>query len=251
MPARILGKYKSYLENLTVRMQIGQTLGEEHQHECSIPQGCPFSMTLVALLMKPWMNQMRQLQVIPRTLADDLFFYSAGKGHEKRAAKAMDVSHQFFSDIAAKVADKKCVLTSTSQTTRASLRLRRWRHYPKGIPVVSHFRDLGTHITLDGTKNSTTMKQRIIKATKMTRALKRLKITQKQKAKIVRCNILTAGLYGSEAARLNKGALDQLTTAIVDAIGPSSGRRSRAMVFLTCADGTDLDHPGPQSPSAR
>eukprot|EP00973_Karenia_brevis_P030818 4250662-Karenia_brevis.AAC.1 len=66
-------------------MQIGSTLGKEHQHACSIPQGCPFSMAFIALLMKPWINIMREANLEPRVLADDLFFYASGESHATNA----------------------------------------------------------------------------------------------------------------------------------------------------------------------
>jgi hypothetical protein len=71
-------------------MQVGSTLGEEHFHRCSIPQGCPFSMAMVALRTKPWINLMCQIGAEPRTLADDVFMHAGGAGHAKATIKAME-----------------------------------------------------------------------------------------------------------------------------------------------------------------
>ena len=54
MPKRILNPYFQYINNLEIKYQVGKTIGEGHRHRCSIPQGCPFSKTMVALLMMPW-----------------------------------------------------------------------------------------------------------------------------------------------------------------------------------------------------
>ena len=73
MPKQILETYFQYIENLDIRFQIGKTLGEAHRDACSIPQACPFSMNMVALLMRPWIMRMKENGIEPRTLADDLF----------------------------------------------------------------------------------------------------------------------------------------------------------------------------------
>ncbi len=117
MPTDILNTYQAFLEDLTVRLQIGNTLGVEHKHKCSIPQGCPFSMTLIGLLMRPWIMMMRDKEMEPRVLADDLFFYAAGKRHATNAVQGMKISREYFRDIGAKVADNKCLITSTCQNT--------------------------------------------------------------------------------------------------------------------------------------
>ena len=56
----------------------------------------------------------------PRTLADDLFFFSSGEDHVQKAMKGTEISLQFFQDIGAKVAKNKCFMTSTCEETRKS-----------------------------------------------------------------------------------------------------------------------------------
>ncbi len=58
MPSKIRAAYIKFIENMIIQMQVGATLGKEHHHRCSIPQGCPFSMMMVALLMRPWIKLM-------------------------------------------------------------------------------------------------------------------------------------------------------------------------------------------------
>ncbi len=59
MPQQILETYRNFIDDIGIRMQIGTSLGEEHKHPCSIPQGCPFSMTLIALRMRPLIKLVR------------------------------------------------------------------------------------------------------------------------------------------------------------------------------------------------
>ena len=87
------------------KSEIGATICEEHRDRCSIPQGCPFSMTMIALLMVPWINLMRELKVGPRVLADDLMFTAHGVGHRANTIRAMDASRHYFHDRGAKVAN--------------------------------------------------------------------------------------------------------------------------------------------------
>ena len=45
-PHRIREPYIRYLENLDIFNSLAGTLGEPHKRKCSIPQGCPLSMTI-------------------------------------------------------------------------------------------------------------------------------------------------------------------------------------------------------------
>ena len=118
MPRRILDPYFAYIDNFQIRYQIGKTVGSEHQDRCSIPQGCPFSMTMVALLLKPWINYMIELGVEPRVLADDLMVTAEGEGNRTKTINAMQKSRQYFHDIGAKVANNKCFTFATDPKVR-------------------------------------------------------------------------------------------------------------------------------------
>ena len=96
MHKKILNTYFAYIDNLDVRFQMGKTLGEKHQDQTSIPQGCPFSMNMVALLMRPWIQMMIDNNIEPRTMADDLFFFTKGSDHVESAKKGMELSLSFF-----------------------------------------------------------------------------------------------------------------------------------------------------------
>ena len=79
MPARILDPYLRYIDNLNIRCKDGPTIVVSHGDECSIPQGCPFSMTMVANWMLPRIHLMRGLDVEPMVLADGLLFTGVGR----------------------------------------------------------------------------------------------------------------------------------------------------------------------------
>ena len=85
MPARILEPYFSFIDSLQSAYQLGDNLGTPRGDKCSIPQGCPFSMTMVAIIMRPWIMLMIEDEVAPRVLADDLLISTEGVGHRSDA----------------------------------------------------------------------------------------------------------------------------------------------------------------------
>ena len=151
-------------------MQIGKQMGKSHKHFCSIPQGCPFSMTFVALLTLPWIKLMKDNSIVPRCLADGLYMQTHGPSHGSRIITGMKLSRMYFQDIATKVADGKCFWTSTCQGTSSRLRKVEFDNGGATIPVVNSFRDLGTHAGFDKTRAAPSMTKRVRKATKMARS---------------------------------------------------------------------------------
>ena len=241
MPTRILEPYMRYIDNLEIRFQIGRKVRRTHRDVCSIPQGCPFSMAMVALLILPWVNQMRKLGVKPRCLADDLMITARGYGHKARCIRAMHASREYFIAIGAKIAENKCFTFASDEVTRQYLRKCEWDARGTRIPVCNNFRDLGTHVNLTANLNGATIIERMAKATRMARRLRYARIPRESKERIVQCNILPAGLYGAEAARISSSGLATLRSAIADAIGPSSAKRSVDMVFSCTKCANDLD----------
>ena len=241
MPKRILDPYFNYIDNLRVRYQIGKTIGKAHTDRCSIPQGCPFSMTMIALMLRPWIKMMEFHQVEPRVLADDLMFTAKGVGHRAKTIDAMQSSRTYFADMGAKVANNKCFTFATDKDTRKHLSDYNWDLDGLRIPNLSSFRDLGAHMNLTNNVNGSTLTMRIKKATKMAQRLKWLPVTREVKNKIVLCNIIPAALYGVEITQINRAAMQSLRSAIADAVGPASAKRSVDLVFNTTNTGKDLD----------
>ena len=62
MPEGILAAYQAYFENLQVYNCLAGGIGQPYRRKCGIAQGCPFSMTIVALIMRPWIMGMRLIQ---------------------------------------------------------------------------------------------------------------------------------------------------------------------------------------------
>ena len=73
MPANILAAYTAFLESLTLYNCLAGGVGTPHHRQCGIPQGCPFSIMMTAIIMRPWIKIMRTIiHVECFILADDV-----------------------------------------------------------------------------------------------------------------------------------------------------------------------------------
>ena len=153
----------------------------------------------------------------------------------------MTLSKQFFQDIGAKIAERKCFSFAADAKTREFLANYRWDHTGLQIPTVSSFRDIGAHLNLSSASNGKTLSNRMQKATAMSRTLAWLPISNACKERVVRANILPTGLYAVESSSVNQSALNTLRTAIANAIGPKSARANPDMVFNCTSCSGDLD----------
>ena len=71
-PISIIITYLAYIENITIYHDHARGLGKPRKHQLPIPQGCPFSMRPLALIIAPRTKIMQVQGAIPRALADDL-----------------------------------------------------------------------------------------------------------------------------------------------------------------------------------
>ena len=93
-------------------------LGTPYTRRCGIPQGCPFSMMFVALLMRPWIIMMRAANVFATLLADDVLIISVGSRMVGRFAKALDRTHEYLTDMGSRVAPSTSFNFSNSAQAR-------------------------------------------------------------------------------------------------------------------------------------
>ena len=150
MPREVLRAYMAFLENLWIRNTIAGGLGEEYAKEASIPQGDPMSMAVVALLMRAWIVQMRQLAVSPRLLADDLQLVSTGARHLDHFQYAYSKTHLHLEEMGARIAPGKRNTFSSNNAARNWLRKHKWRRLGTKVEVISDCRDLGAHFNATG-----------------------------------------------------------------------------------------------------
>ena len=79
MPLHVLAAYARLMHSISVMHCLAFGAGTPYQKPCSIPQGCPWSMMALALLVRPWILMIEsQTAAIPRALADDLCLWTQG-----------------------------------------------------------------------------------------------------------------------------------------------------------------------------
>ena len=118
MTTQILETYKRYQERLLVHNRLAGGIGQPYRRQCSIPQGCPLSMMIMALIMRPWLQKTKELNVEPKVLADDVLIIATGSRIIKRLARAIDAAHEFLPDLGAKVAPCNCFNFASNATAR-------------------------------------------------------------------------------------------------------------------------------------
>ena len=121
MPDRVLEPYMRAIESLQIRNILTVASGAQHTRTRGIPQGCPFSMTLTALLVRPWTQKLLRRGAIPRVLADDLHVVVAGDEHHDKHFQAIRDTHIFTTAERGRIAASKSYGYSTDKRTSKQL----------------------------------------------------------------------------------------------------------------------------------
>ena len=150
MPERVLGPYKRFLEHLVIYNTISGGLGAAYTKPTTIPQGDPMSMMVTALILRPWIEQMKSVAVEPRVLADDLQIVASGPRHLENYVHASDLTHAHLHDMGARLAAQKSISFTSEPAARKWLRNHKWRRIGGKIPVITDVRGLGAHWTICG-----------------------------------------------------------------------------------------------------
>ena len=116
IPKTILTPCVNIMEAMRIRNSLTVGYGAPHTRRRGIPQGCPFSMTLTALMVRPWIIQGQKRVAIPRVLADDLHIVAAGDKHYEIYLKAIRDTHMFITTAGGRIAASKSYAYSTDKT---------------------------------------------------------------------------------------------------------------------------------------
>ena len=123
-PPALLWAYGSFLEGLTVRNAVGQGLGKATVRPAAIPQGDPWSMLTLGVIITPWLRMLAETRAIPRALADDLSVYLEAdpeqpeEEHLEDVAQMAAVTGAYICDMGGKPAPGKTVARSSSKGVR-------------------------------------------------------------------------------------------------------------------------------------
>ena len=230
-PTGPLTAYTSFHQQCLYYNTLAGGLGLPHYHPCSIPQGCPFSMTQLAFLLAPWTQQIRALRAIPGSLADDLMVIALGEDHEQIFKSAYSATISYLHAIGAKVTSKKCFTFSTEPSTREELRDHYWTHLCARISTATSFRDLGGHLNVGRTMSAATLTARIHLAIAMCIRLAAMPWDRRTKIHITLTIILPKAFYGCEVAAPAEKPLEELSRAIARTIGCYNASSSNLLTF--------------------
>ncbi len=97
-----------------------------YTRRCGIPQGDPLSMMFVAMITRPWILIMREREVSPSLLVDDILIMTTGDSMAQTFEKALDITHRYLIDMGGMVSPDKSHNFSTDPTIRAWLRNKTW-----------------------------------------------------------------------------------------------------------------------------
>ena len=115
-------------------------------------------MTMVALIMRPWILQMRTYAGITcYILTDDVLIIVAGMKMVSKFAEALNATHQYLHKMGAKVAPGKSYNVASSNKARSWLKTTMWKHIGRCIEVIADFRYLGAHLTTRQATSSSTL----------------------------------------------------------------------------------------------
>ena len=161
MPSQVLDAYGRFLEDMTVYNCLPGGMGKPHKRKCGLPQGCPFSMAMVALLMRPWIVMMRGIQGVRcYILADDVMILAEGSRMLANVAQGLNETHEYLKDLGARVAPGKSYNFASNKKAASWLRKTTWKFIGTTIDVVTDFRYLGAHVTTRNVPTSATLDAR-------------------------------------------------------------------------------------------
>ena len=80
------------------------------------------SMMITSLLLRAWDIQIKEMDIKPRILADDLQLMSTGEDHLAKFVGGFDATHKHLMDLGAKLAPKKSITWSSCVASRKWLR---------------------------------------------------------------------------------------------------------------------------------
>ena len=207
LPEPILVAYRNYQEQMVIYNSFNGAIGEPHRHPAGIPQGCPFSMVFIALLLRPWSLQISQFGALARTLADDLLVLVQGFRVLSVFAHVFDLTMVHLHDLGGKIAPLKSKIFATCADHRRWLQTYTWPALGTNIDVVLHMRDLGASLNTTYVSNTSLSRQRLSDAAQVLQRIAHLPFDMGHKIRFALACAHSRGLYGCEAGPIDENAL--------------------------------------------
>ncbi len=153
-------------------------------------------MMIVAVIMRPWLRMVKEMNVQPKVLADDVLIIAQGKGMLSKLANTLNATHVFLQDMGAKVAPTKSFNFASTSAGRKWVEETEWSAIGGAIPVLRDFRYLGAHLNTMGDRKAATLDHRFLKGVGHMRRVAHLKATPQTRAKIIRVKVYPGFFMG-------------------------------------------------------
>ena len=161
MPRGVLDACLRYQDKMAIHNSVAKGIGIGFCRRTGIPQGCPFSMMYMSLMMRPWIIMQKANHNLPKILADDILLMTAGDtANVTRFAKGLNETHIYLIDMGAKIAPDKNFNFASLAETREWLKKTMWLSVDGAIAVVDNFRYLGAHVAIGGKNTAATLRER-------------------------------------------------------------------------------------------
>ena len=216
MPKGVLLAYKNFLENLSIYNGIGNHVGYKYSRKCGIPQGCPLSMTIVALLMRAWAIELRVMHVDTKVLADDVLIVAKGRRMLRQYTKALNYTHQYLQDMGSKVAPSKSYNFATTELGRKWLAGTWWKKIQSNIEVVKDMRYLGGHLSTTAKLSRATIEARCEAGLMQLTKLRHVNAASGDKVKAILTKVYAGIMYGIEGSDITEVMTARISAAVID-----------------------------------
>ena len=244
MPLRVIGPYSRLMKKIQVVNCLSLGAGKPYRRRCSIPQGCPWSMTMLALITLPWLRLVESTtRAMPRSLADDLFLWVKQLTQDDNTVldelqRAVECTLQFLCDMGAKPAHKKSLLFASTGAARKILKMLTWGTENHRIPVVLHARDLGAHLNFGSQRIAGTSKGRHQQAASDAQRIGKLPRQLKATERMLITKVMPKALYGCPATAARVQDTRLLASRCADAlVGKHQTQRSPEVVAVCAGTG--------------
>ena len=217
-PPLIRAWYSIMASMRTMNCLGGGGVGLPYARGASIPQGCPLSMLLMSMVLRPMICITRLVGAVPRVLADDITLRVRGQRHWKRLKLASRAAIMFIGDIGGKVSTPKCKLFSTDKGARLAMRLTTWPGLQSRVPVVMSSRDLGSQVNFGLVAQAGILHTRMQAASRVADHIGSLPVQAKYKLRLLNTKAQPMALYGCEATPIPARAVVSLGRHYKEAI---------------------------------
>eukprot|EP00969_Alexandrium_andersonii_P292411 12923919-Alexandrium_andersonii.AAC.1 len=101
-PRALILPWFRFMQSLRYYNDYGNFAGDLDQKRVGIPQGCPLSMMLLSLVLRPVVVRLTALNATPRLLADDILVVTEGRKAWRALKVAGEALFSYLTEVGAR-----------------------------------------------------------------------------------------------------------------------------------------------------